>query len=195
LDSALAGSSGADQLVTSALGIALAKYYKSRPKLQNTRVVFASFDAEENCLRGSRAFFKKHRKEFHQTKTWSFTVDSPYSAENMQFLTTDMNGFVKLSGRMAQRLVEIAHEKGYSKAKLKGMKPFGGSTDAAEAAKVGVEATCLVGVRAAPKDARGRRNVYQGRRDSMEPIDREVIEAAMEVFVQFVQDVDEGKLA
>jgi hypothetical protein len=176
------------------MGLTLARYFKGHPKPKHTRLIFASYDAEEICLRGSRDFFRKHKREFTETKTWHFNVDCPYSVDDMKFLTSDINGFVQLSHKMAVRLSEIAHELGYSRATTQGIMPLGGGTDAAEAAKVGIEATCLIGIPYGAKDARGRANLYHTRKDTIESIDPEIIEGTMAIFLRFVEEVDDGKI-
>jgi Zn-dependent M28 family amino/carboxypeptidase len=176
------------------MGVTLAKYFKSHQRPKHTRLVFVSFDAEELCLRGSREFFKKHRKEFHETKTWNFNVDCPYSVDEMKFLTSDINGLVKLSSKLAAKLSEIAHGLGYTTAMPRKIMPFGGGTDAAEAAKAGIEATCLVGIPYGAKDSRGRDNIYHTRRDTVDAVDREIVEGTMGIFLKFIDELDEGKL-
>jgi hypothetical protein len=120
----------ADNLISSVVGVILAKYSRPREKLKHTRLVFISYDAEAICLKCSRAFFKRHKKKYNDTKTWNFNVDCPYCLHDLKSLTHVVNGFVKLSLRFAEHLVRIAHELGYDSAKacsiytfLQGQKP------------------------------------------------------------------------
>jgi Zn-dependent M28 family amino/carboxypeptidase len=155
--------------------------------------MFVSFDAEELCLRGSRAFFRRHRGEFTETKTWNFNVDCPYFVGEMKFLTSDIQGFIKLSSRLATRLTRIAHEMGYLKATPMGIMPLGGGTDAAETAKIGIKATCLVGIPYSSKDARGRDNVYHTTKDTIDAVEPEIVEATIGIFLRFIEEIDNGK--
>jgi Zn-dependent M28 family amino/carboxypeptidase len=188
------GTPGAgDNLISSVMGVVLSKYYHSREKLKNTRLVFLSYDAEEILLRGSRAFFKRHRKEYNDTKAWNFNIDCPYCVHDLKFLTTDVNGFVKLSSRMANRLAEIARELGYDRAKAVNIMFLAGATDAAEAAVAGIEATTLIGMAFSSKDLHGNPMVYHTPNDTIDSIEPEIVQATLRVFMKFVDEVDNGE--
>jgi hypothetical protein len=189
------GTPGAgDNLISSSMAVILSRYYGSREKLKNTRLVFLSYDAEESCLRGSRAFFKRHKKEYNDTKTWNFNVDIPYCVHDLKFLTSDINGLVRLSSRMAKRLVGIAHDLGYDKAQAIGIMFLAGATDAAEAALAGIEATSLVGLPYySPTDAHGKRLVYHTPKDTVDSIEPEMVQATLRVFMKFVDEIDNGE--
>jgi hypothetical protein len=189
-----AGTPGAgDNLVSSCMGLTLAKYFSGAEKLKHTRLMFVSFDAEELGLRGSHAFFARHRDEFHEVKTWHFNVDCPYVADELKFLSADINGLCPLSLRMARRLVEIAHRFGYKKAITKGIMFLGGGTDAAEAARNGIEATTLLGMPYAPRDCHGNSVVYHSRKDTIDSVEKGLVEGTMGIFIEFVRQVDEGE--
>jgi hypothetical protein len=190
------GTPGAgDNLISSVMGVKLAERYSKRSKLRNTRLVFMSFDAEEICLKGSRAFFRQHKKEYTETKTWHFNVDCPYCVHDLKFLTRDVNGFVPLSKRFAEHCTGIAHELGYAGATACPIFFLSGATDAAESAAIGIEATSLVGIKYAAKDAHGRAMVYHTPRDTIAAIEPEVVEATMRIFMQFVDEVDTGRFS
>jgi hypothetical protein len=181
------GTPGAgDNLISSAMGVALAQHFASVPRLRHTRLVFASFDGEEICLKGSRAFFRRHKKEYHDVKTWNFNVDCPYFITELKFLTTDLNGFVRSSTRLAARLTSIARDLGY-KANTKGM------MFCVEAAAAGIEATTPLGMPYARFDERGRENVYHTPRDTIDAVDPEIVQATIEVFIRFVEQLENGQ--
>lgn len=152
--------------------------------LQNTRLIVASFDAEEAGLRGARAFCKKHGEELLSTKTYVLNIDTLYKVEDLSFLQNDLNGSVKLSHQMAQDCVDIAKSLGYP-ARISGM-PFGaGSTDAAEFGKVGVEATNMAGISFdISKFSQGL--VYHTPNDLTKYIEPEMVEAALKIVRDYI---------
>jgi hypothetical protein len=60
--------------------------------------------------------------------------------------------------------------------------PLGEGTDAAEVAKVGMEATCPIGIPYGAKDTRGRANLYHTRTDTVDAIDPEIVEGTLAIF-------------
>lgn len=191
-----AGTPGAgDNLISSAMSVVLSRSFGKARNLRHTRLVFASFDAEEILLKGSRAFYRRHRKEFNEVKTWNFNVDCPYFITELKFLTTDINGSVALSSKLANKLVEIAHELGYKKAHTRQIVFCAGGTDAAEAARNGIEATTLVGMPYGRADERGRENVYHTLADTIDTVDPEIVQATMDIFKTFVEQLDKGQFS
>lgn len=120
-------------------------------------------------------------------------ADCPYCVHDLKFLTCDVNRSVPLSKRFADRCVGIAHELGYASATACPILFLRGGTDAAEAAKVGIEATTLLGIAFAAKDAHGRQMVYHTPRDTTAAIEPEVVEATPRIFMRFVDEVDAGR--
>jgi hypothetical protein len=60
------GTPGAgDNMISTAVAFTLAEYFGVH-RLKHTRLMFVSFDAEEIGLRGSHAFFAKHKSELHE---------------------------------------------------------------------------------------------------------------------------------
>jgi hypothetical protein len=188
------GTPGAgDNLISSAMAAVLARHYRAAGRPKNTRLVFMSFDAEEICLRGSRAFFRRHKAEYTDVKTWNFNVDCPYWVDEIKFLLTDVNGFLSLSKRLAVKLTQIAHELGYTKAQTKRFMFCGGGTDAAEAAAAGIEATTLVAMPFSAKDSKGRRNVYHTPKDTIDAVEPETVRATIEIFMKFVDELEDER--
>lgn len=189
------GTPGAgDNLIASTMGVELARYFKERKEgdkaLAKTRLIFASFDSEEAGLRGSRAFYQRHKdnKELLKGRVWNFNVDCPYNAKDLFFLTSDINGSVKLSQEMATECVTIAKSMGFE-AFSQPIAILTGGTDAAEAAKVGIEATTLM---AMPWDNKNRSNVYHTLDDLPEAIDPVAIERALSIAIRFIEQVDKS---
>lgn len=156
--------------------------------LQHTRLILASFDAEEAGLRGARAFCKKHGGELLHTKTYVLNIDTLYKVEDLSFLENDLNGSVKLSRQMAHDCVDIAKSLGYP-ARISGM-PFGaGSTDAAAFGKIGVEATNMAGISFdINKFSHGL--VYHTSNDLTKHIETEMVEAALKIVRDYIVKKD-----
>lgn len=187
------GTPGAgDNLISSAMAVQLARYFagtraEGRP-LQHTRIVLASFDAEEAGLRGSRQFYRSHMDDPKTLagKIWNFNVDCPYQAKDMFFLTSDINGSVQLSQEMATKCVSIAKSMGYD-AFSQPIAFLTGGTDAAEAAKAGYEAVTLM---AMPWDNKDRSSVYHTPADLPEAIDPKAVEQTLSIAIRFIEQVD-----
>jgi hypothetical protein len=157
--------------------------------------MFVSFDAEEICLRGSRAFYQRHAKEFQEVKTWNFNVDCAYYTSDIKFLTTDVNGVVKLSGKLAGKCVEIAHDLGYSEAKVSPIMFVGGGTDAGMASRWGhIEATTLIAMPFSYHSKNGKVIPYHQPADTLDKIEPEVVEASLSIFMKLVDEIDAGRL-
>lgn len=152
--------------------------------LRYTRVMVASFDAEEAGLRGARAFCKKHGDELLGVKTYVLNIDTLYKVKDLSFLDCDLNSLVKLSHEMAQDCVDIAESLGYS-ATIARM-PFGaGSTDAAEFGKIGVEATNMAGI-SFDINQFSEGLVYHTPNDVSKHIEPEIVEAALKMTRDYI---------
>lgn len=187
------GTPGAgDNLISSAMAVQLGRYYSQNSDmghpLKNTRVILASFDGEEAGLRGARNFFSTHREDPSVLggKVHHFNVDCPYNAKDLFFLTSDINGSVKLSQEMATKCVTIAKSMGFS-AYSQPIAFLTGGTDAAEAAKCGFEAVTLM---AMPWDNRERSAVYHTPDDLPEAIDVQAVEETLSIAIRYIEQVD-----
>ncbi len=156
--------------------------------LRHTRLMMASFDAEEAGLRGARAFCRKHRPELLHTKTYVLNIDTLYKVKDLNFLHRDLNNSVKLSHEMAQECVDVAKSLGYV-AGISSM-PFGaGSTDAAEFGKIGVEATNMAAISFdISKFSEGL--VYHTPNDLTKYIEPEGVEAALKIARDYILKKD-----
>jgi len=185
------GTPGAgDNLISCAMAVQLSRYF-SRNKdngipLAHTRLIFASFDGEEAGLRGARAFYAKYKNQLVTTPTWNFNVDCPYFAKDLFFLTSDINGSVKLSQEMATKCVTIARSMGFE-AKSQPVAFLTGGTDAAEAAKVGIHAVSLM---AMPWETNEVGAVYHTPRDLPESIEPQVVEETLSIAIRFIEQTD-----
>jgi len=182
------GTPGAgDNLISSSMAVEIGRYF-SQNKLQNTRVIIASFDAEEEGLRGARAFAKRHKEDFSKIPTYLLNVDCPYYLKELFFLTSDINCSVQLSAELAEDLVEIAKRKNYP-ALHKPIAFLTGGTDAGELAKVGVAATTLM---AMPWNNSERASVYHTPNDTVDSIEKEAIDATIDIFIDYIKSKEKS---
>jgi aminopeptidase YwaD len=156
--------------------------------LRHTRLMVASFDAEEAGLRGARAFCKRHGAELVRTKTYVLNIDTLYKVKDLSFLDRDLNSSVGLSHEMAQDCVDIAESLGYP-AKISGMPFGGGSTDAAEFAKIGVETTNMAGI-SFDISQFDEGLVYHTPNDLTKHIEPEIVEAAVKIARDYILKKD-----
>jgi len=182
-----------DNMVAVAVASEAAKLFRDAKKagknpLHNTRIIVASFDAEEAGLRGARAFCREHGEGLLRTKTYVFNIDTLYKLEDLSFLVTDLNSTVKLSRYMAQDCVDIAKSLGYTA--RTSIMPFGaGSTDAAEFGKLGVEATNLAGI-SFDISKFDEALVYHTRNDVTKYIQPELVKASLEIIRDYILKKD-----
>ena len=176
-----------DNMISTSLSIEIGRHF-SENRLKNTRVIVASFDAEEEGLRGAYAYANKHKDEFKETPTYLLNTDCPYYLKDIFFLTSDINGSVQMDEELAQELVDIATEKGYP-AKHQPIAFLTGGTDAGELAKKGVKATTLMGM---PWTNNVRSHVYHTPKDTIDSIEKEAIRAIIDIYGEFIQQLDKN---
>lgn len=179
-----------DNLVASSIAITLGKYFKQQKNdgkgLEHTRIIVASFDAEEEGLRGARAFAKVHHEHFIKTKTYLLNMDCLYDEKELFFLTSDLNDFVKLDESLANELVETAKKIGI-KTRTQRQAFLTGGTDAAELAKKGCHATTLIGM---PWTNQSRSLVYHTPNDTLKHVSPKVVEDAISIYIRWIIEKD-----
>lgn len=185
------GTPGAgDNLASTQVAFQLAKYFYSlkgtNDELKHTKLIFASFDAEEEGLRGARAFVKKHKDELLETKTYLLNIECLYDENEIFFLTSDINNTVKLSEKMADDLIGIADELGI-KTHKQNIAVLTGGTDAGEFGKIGVEATTLMGM---PWSNDNRSLFYHTPNDTTENVSTTAVSYTIELFRNYVINKD-----
>ncbi len=159
--------------------------------LKHTRIILASFDAEECGLRGARAYVRAHREDLMKTKTYVFNMDTLYQLKELGFLDCDLNSTVKLSHEMARQCVDIAASLGY-KAAISRMSPGGGSTDAAAFGEAGIEAINLAAMSFNIKDYE-KGFVYHTPNDVSKYIEPAVVEATLKIAREYILKTDAAK--
>ncbi|MEM1119464.1 MAG: M28 family peptidase, partial [Bacteroidota bacterium] len=187
------GTPGAgDNMICTALAMEIGKYFAEQKAigngLQHTRVVVASWDAEEAGLRGSRAYVKEHLNNLKNVKTYNYNLECMYDHRELGFLTSDLNSFVPLSKDMAQECSDVAKSLGYDIGTT--VFPFmAGGTDSAEFAKEGIESTCLA---AMSWTDRGEAPAYHTLRDTIEAVDPEAVKTSIEVGIHYILQKDKA---
>lgn len=185
------GTPGAgDNLVASAIALEIMREFRSRldtgSGLTRTRLIFASFDAEEAGLRGARAWVRANRRLLEELPAWHYNMDCVYSAEHGRFLTNDVNGSVKLDEGFARDCAAAAEAEGFT-AKIEPIAFLTGGTDAAETAKAGVRATTLI---AMPWSNDERSAAYHTPGDTIEAVSPRAVELALKVGIRVAERLD-----
>jgi len=179
-----------DNLVASSIALTMGKYYRSLRDqgkgLKHTRLILMSFDAEEEGLRGARAYAKNHEDEFRNIKTYMLNMDCLYDENELFFLTSDLNNFVKLDEKFANELVDIGHQLNI-KTKTQPLAFLTGGTDAAELAKKGVSATTIIGM---PWTNSSRSNVYHTPNDTLDKVSDKVVEDTLNIYQTYISNLD-----
>jgi hypothetical protein len=188
------GTPGAgDNMAATAIALEIFKEFAERSKagkgLKRTRLVFASFDAEEAGLRGARAFARRRKEEFDALPSYGYNMDCVYNIEDLRILTSDLNNFVKLDGWAAQRLAALAADEGI-KAPKAPLAFLTGGTDAAELQAAGARAASLV---AMSWSNESRANAYHTPADTIDAVDPAAVEALIRLGIRFAEDID-GKI-
>lgn len=185
------GTPGAgDNLVASAVAMEVLSEFAARRMagkgLAHTRLVFASFDAEEAGLRGARAFAEARRSEFSALPTYGFNMDCVYSLEDLTALTSDLNGSVKLDAEATRLVAETAAIEELSM-RTAPIAFLTGGTDAAELARAGVKSSSLVAMRWG-NDIRS--SAYHTPGDTVDAVDPAAVEALIRLGVGFIGRLD-----
>jgi aminopeptidase YwaD len=185
------GTVGAgDNLMASVITLQIARNLRNQVSknkgLKNTRVILASWDAEEAGLRGARYFCKEKVEELRKIPTFVLNMDCLYNLEDLFFLTSDINGTVKLSTKLAEKCVKTAHELGYT-SEIRPIEFLTGGTDAGEFGKLGIEATSLI---AMPWGNSNRSAVYHTPDDDVDSIDRNLVRAVIEIILKLIEKID-----
>ncbi len=182
-----------DNMIAVAIAAGIGRIFGgSEDPLDHTRLVLASFDAEECGIRGARAYIKAHREELTEVKTYVLNMDTIYELKDLNFLDADLNSTVKLSRSMAQQCVDIARAMGY-RAVISRMSPGGGSTDAAAFGEADIEATNLAAMSFNISDYE-QGFVYHTPKDTTKYIKPEAVEASLKIIRQYILEKDQSAL-
>ncbi len=179
-----------DNLIATGLSVILGKHYASLKSsdnaLKHTRIIMMSFDAEEEGLRGARAFAKAHESMLKKIPTTMINMDCLYEEKELFFLTSDLNNFVKLDDKLAEDLNQTAASLGL-KTKTQPLAFLTGGTDAAEFAKIGVSATTIIGM---PWTNDSRSHVYHTPNDTLDHVEKKGVQSTIHIIDQWIRQND-----
>jgi aminopeptidase YwaD len=156
------------------------------PLLNSTKLIVLSTDAEEEGLRGARAYVKQNKNELLHTPTSVLNIDSLYTLRELKCLTSEINGFMKTSRDLAEKCRHIAGQLGYALTTA----PIafgGGATDAAEFARIGIDSTCILGL-STHYIREGM--VYHTMDDTVDKIEPGIVEAVLKIVYEFILQED-----
>lgn len=187
------GTPGAgDNLAASVAAVEILREFRARRDagkgLKGTRVVFASFDAEEAGLRGARAWAKARLPA--DVPTYAYNMDCVYTVDEARFLSTDINGSVTMSAPLASACSSIASELGVT-VPVMPIAFLAGGTDAAELSRRGAKATTLI---AMPWSNDNRSPSYHTPADLPSAVSLPALELAIDVGVRLAERLDSGEL-
>lgn len=174
-----------DNLISSCLLVEASRYFfwkkQNGEGFAHTRLVFVSFDGEECGLQGSRLWYARNGEL--AVNAVNINIDAPYDGESLTFLTRDVNGQVALSEKLAASCAADAESMGYH-VHVGPLPAFTGATDAASAARAGIEATTLLGIPIGGKaDA-----PYHTEEDLPEALSQSVLEEVMSIILKVAEN-------
>lgn len=178
----------ADDLTGVFVSMAVLLYLKNNDiRFENTEVVAMSVGAEEEGLRGSKAYAEAHAEEFKNdgVETVFVAVDTLRDYEFMGIVTKDMTGSVALD-KQACALMRKAAENAEVPVNFT-TTPLG-STDAAALQQAGVKSVAFTGMDPTPA------RYYHTRGDVAEIIEMKTLEASLKVVLETVFLFDEKGL-
>ena len=180
-----------DNLNSTSTAITAGVHFSLRRKrgtcLKHTRVIILSTDGEEAGMRGAADYVKRHQDDLLSVPTSVFNMDSVYSLKELALITRDRNGTCALSQEMAEECRQIGAALGHI-VSVKPLLPGSGGTDAWTFARLGVKATSFIGISAA---SIGDKTVYHTLQDTVEHIEPEAVEAALDIAVNYVMYKDQ----
>lgn len=184
----IAVDGAADDLTGVFTSMAVLLYLRNNDiRFENTEVVAVSTGAEEEGLRGSKAFAAAHSQEYNNdgVETVFVALDTLRDYEFMSVVEKDMTGTVALN-KQACALMMKAAENAEIPVKLT-TTPLG-STDAAAMQQGGVKSVGFTGMDPAPA------RYYHTRLDTVKILEMKTLEASLKVALETVFLFDEQGL-
>jgi aminopeptidase YwaD len=177
-----------DNMLGSAICITMAKQF-SKEKLQHTRLILLSTDAEEIGQRGAQSFASMHREELRSIPTWSIAVDSIHKLKDLAVVTRDRNGLIALSRILGDACIRSGAKLGYRLRKAS-IPPGGGGTDASWFTSFNNHATAIIGL---PTNFIRRDLVYHTPNDTVDKIEPAAVKAVLDIVADVIVGSD-GKV-
>ena len=171
-----------DNLSGVAIAVEMAKVFGGENRLNNTRLKLISFGSEETGLMGSLEYVKDHVAELKQENAAVINVDTIRNKELLSIVTAEVLPMIKYPREMVEKM-EVAFEKANTKYK-KVRLPIG-ATDGASFSNQNIPAVSIVGLTVDKFDPN-----YHTRRDCLENLEPEGIEALRQVIIEFIKDWD-----
>ncbi len=179
-----------DNLNSCAMAIKTAEHFAKEKRngrpLINTRLVFLTTDGEEVGQRGATAYTERHTSDLLNLPTVVLNLESVYKVQDLAILTRDTNCMLSLSKSMVDECRGIAAQLGYSLKRIS-LPVGGGGTDAASFARVGVEATSIIGI---STSLFNNGLVYHTPFDTPEHIEPEAVEAVLNIVINYIEQKD-----
>ncbi len=178
----------ADDLTGVFTAMAALLYFKHNDiRLENTEIVAMSVGAEEEGLRGSKAFAKAHSDEYKNdgVETVFIALDTLRDYEFMSVITKDMTGTVGLD-KQGCALVKKAADNAGVPVKLSTI-PLG-STDAAAMQQGGIKSVAFTSMDPAPA------RYYHTRDDNVSVLEMKTLEDSLKVVLETIYLFDEQGL-
>lgn len=151
--------------------------------LQNTRLVFVSFGAEETGLRGSDHYVRTRLKSYSDAPVLNINLDGILLKEHLNFITAEPSIWIKHDSNLIAVLQEAFEASGLKTGKGPLLI---GATDGASFARHGYRSATLVGL------PLGRLHpTYHTRRDTVERLDGKTLEEVVDALIEAVKRLDD----
>ena len=147
----------------------------SHERLQNTEVCCLITGAEEEGLRGSKAFAKKHKHDFNDVETIFIALDTLRETKQLQVYTRGINGTQKNSEYVG-KLLQAAGKNCGIELQAAGIYP--GATDAEAFSREGLLACGFCGVDHTPQ------TYYHTRHDTYDNIDEGCLSLSLDICLE-----------
>lgn len=155
---------------------------KAGSRLQNTEVCCLITGAEEEGLRGSMAFAKKHKEEFSDVETIFIALETLREVEQLQIYPRGINGTQKNSLYVADLIREAGRNCGLE---LSDADIYPGATDAEAFSRNGLLACGLGGVDHLPQ------TYYHTRYDNPDNINEDCMQISLDICLEAARIYDE----
>ena len=153
----------------------------SNERLQNTEICCLITGAEEEGLRGSKAFAKKHKHDFDDVETIFIALDTLREINQLKVYTRGINGTQKNSEYVGKLLQTAGKNCGIN---LQAAGIYPGATDAEAFSREGLLACGLCGVDHMPQ------TYYHTRRDTYDNIDEDCLSLSLDICLEAVRLYD-----
>jgi len=171
-----------DNLSGSVAVIEAFRWFANHPlELQNTELICLITGSEEAGLRGAYAYANENYQRLRETPTAVIAVDTLGDFDELGVVVRDMNGFIPHHKKVISLLYQAGLECGIQ---LKPVTVFLGSTDATAFSKKKIPASALVAMDPSPA------TYYHTRRDNLDSVNEDTINAGIRILIQTVRKFD-----